>query len=201
MEFNKMLSNRMNTHTDRRFDLTIIQQPNNGCACGDDIRDRIPLDPPFIVKLVIRDGHGNELSCGEDIPFLVAHVSLWSEDGSETCDLVRRTDGATRMLLGSSASSVNVCNDPESEQRQASYFVFGDLSVRVSGKFRLGVSLANIKGNLLMGQSPTTTIASVLSETFVVKEKHEYSGFGESTPLTLQLASQGVRSLAGFRVE
>ncbi|ORX89783.1 hypothetical protein K493DRAFT_65468 [Basidiobolus meristosporus CBS 931.73] len=196
-----MLSKETNLQTDRHFDLTIVQQPDNGCACGDDTRDRVPLDPPFIVQLVIRDGHGNELPCGEDIPFLVAHVSLWSEDGSEPRDIIQSAEGATRLLLGSSASSVNTCADPESELRQASYFVFGDLSVRVSGKYRLGVSLANIKGNLLMRQGPTTTIASVLSEAFVVKEKYEYTGFGEPTPITIRLASQGVRSLAGFRAQ
>ena len=48
----------------RRFfyDLEIVQQPQKAAECGSSSLSRLPLAPPLIVQLSIRDASGNVIS-------------------------------------------------------------------------------------------------------------------------------------------
>ncbi|KAK9687934.1 hypothetical protein K7432_014585 [Basidiobolus ranarum] len=171
MAFPSMLSCK--TQSERRHVLTIIQQPTKGRAFYEDIKDRIPLDPPLILQAGLFDEHGNESVCEpEDLAFLVAHVSLWSEDGAEARDVLvscQDPQDVSRMLLGNTVSSVM-----SSSSKAQNYFIFEDLSIKEPGEYRLAVSLTDIRRNILFGESDTTTIATILTEAFQVQTKVDY---------------------------
>lgn len=44
------------------YDLEIVQQPQKAAECGPSSLSRLPLAPPLIVQLSIRDASGNVIS-------------------------------------------------------------------------------------------------------------------------------------------
>jgi hypothetical protein len=84
-----------------------------------------------------------------ELPFLVAHLSLHSEDGSSAVDLVRRpaSPGGTqppahRMLYGTLVSSPHHLLNLQGQA--GNFFIFPDVSVRSRGRYQLAVTLLRI---------------------------------------------------------
>lgn len=44
-----------------RYSLSIIQQPTRAAEFGANVLSRLPLAPPLIVKLEVKDAEGNDL--------------------------------------------------------------------------------------------------------------------------------------------
>ena len=79
-----------------------------------------------------------------DLPFLVAHLSLYSADGSTALDAVG-PGGQTpsrQLLYGNLVSSPYVLRNLQG--RMGIYFLFPDVSIRWRGRFALNVTLMRI---------------------------------------------------------
>jgi len=78
------------------------------------------------------------------LPFLIAHLSLFSEDGLTILDMgssVRNTR-APPLLYGNLVSSVDQLEDLQGNM--GLFFVFPDVSIRWRGRFQLGINVMRI---------------------------------------------------------
>jgi hypothetical protein len=83
-------------------------------------------------------------SCNElESPFYVLHASLWSEDMQTQYDLIEGVFPYTmRILVGCLVSSPSILKNLQNQK--GIYFAFPDLSVRMTGKYRLRFSLIHL---------------------------------------------------------
>ena len=88
------------------------------------------------------------LTSESELPFLIAHLSLYSDDGATPVDLV--TDSVhtspERMLYGSLVSSPHILRNLQG--RQGVYFLFPDVSIRWRGRYQLCVTLIKLPGQV-----------------------------------------------------
>ncbi|EFI27412.1 hypothetical protein CC1G_14883 [Coprinopsis cinerea okayama7 len=70
----------------RMYRLEVVQQPKVASEFGTSNLKRLPITPPIIVRLDIQDSMGKPLTPDEELPFLVAHLSLYTEDGTQSLD-------------------------------------------------------------------------------------------------------------------
>ena len=80
-------------------------------------------------------------SSDTELGFLIAQLSLYSEDGSRALDVVG-PGGQTpsqQLLYGNLVSSHHILRNLQG--RQGIYFLFPDVSVRWSGRYQLCVTL------------------------------------------------------------
>lgn len=123
---------RLSAH-DYRLDLR--QQPVRCRATGSSDRalaDRKAVDPPPIVQLVVRDGDPAREWLQSPFFFMCANL----------CDPVRDQPvprPPSETLAGTLVSSLHRVRDED--DREGGYFVFGDISVKLEGRFRLQFSL------------------------------------------------------------
>ena len=86
----------------------------------------------------------NVVCSDTDLPFLIAHLTLYSEDGSRALDVVG-PGGQTpsqQLLYGNLVSSPHTLRNLQG--RQGIYFLFPDVSVRWSGRYKLSVTLMRL---------------------------------------------------------
>lgn len=86
----------------------------------------------------------NPMHSEDDLPFLVAHLSIYSSDGGTRLDVVGpggRTP-AQQLLYGNLVSSPHILRNLQG--RQGVYFLFPDVSIRWRGQFQLCVTLAKL---------------------------------------------------------
>lgn len=86
------------------------------------------------------------ISHGE-LPFLVAHLALLSENGSQIIDTSPDNDQpvlspSQRLLYGSLVSSPHLLQNQQGHP--GTYFIFPDVNVRNCGRYRLKISLLKI---------------------------------------------------------
>lgn len=86
--------------------------------------------------------------------FLIAHLSLIPgvESGAHSSTLTKQLD-PTNQLYGSLVSSPQTFRDLHG--RQGTYFLFPDVSVRIRGRFQLGVTLIELPGSVF-NRAPDT---------------------------------------------
>lgn len=79
------------------------------------------------------------------MPFLIAHLSLFSEDGSPL-DMGSNVgyEMASRILYGNLVSTIDQLEDLQGNS--GLFFLFPDVSIRWRGRYRLGVTLARLSG-------------------------------------------------------
>lgn len=77
-----------------------------------------------------------------DCPFYVLHVSLWSTDMKKKIDLIEG-QLPVRALIGSLVSTPSLLKDLDDDEKYY-FFAFPDLSVRMTGQFRLKFSLIHL---------------------------------------------------------
>ncbi|KAI8984429.1 velvet factor-domain-containing protein [Mycotypha africana] len=95
---------------------------------------------------------------------------------------------ASRLLMGSVISSPSFLKDynpHETVNKRAYFFAFPDLSVRITGQFRLQFSLIDLARNKI--------VSDVFSDPFTVYPAKSYPGMKESSPLSKHLAHQGLK--------
>jgi hypothetical protein len=82
-----------------------------------------------------------------ELPFLIAHLSLFTGDGSTPLDMGSAPGGRTpprRLLYGNLVSSPQKLRDLQG--RQGLFFLFPDVSIRWCGQFQLGITLLKLSG-------------------------------------------------------
>ncbi|KAK2005755.1 hypothetical protein LZ32DRAFT_128918 [Colletotrichum eremochloae] len=169
----------------RGISLTVVQGPSNAKVATGKDKDRKPIDPPPIVRLNVerdfdRSFYGNPDHCLFN-PFWVMHVHLVNA----VRDSKQDPEVARKALVGTVCSSLHKFKDPNSHD--TGYFVFGDLSVKFEGHFKLQFVLYEMRG------SEFIMCTTVESDPFQVHSQRTFPGMAESTYLTRHLSDQGCR--------
>ncbi|KAJ5476296.1 Velvet factor [Penicillium sp. IBT 31633x] len=162
------------------FDLIIRQQPNRARVAGGKEKERKPIDPPPIVQLRVR----------EEGTYLAQHY-LQSPYYFMCCSLYDATEdrpvpvAPSTALAGTLVSSLHRLKDVDNSD--GGFFVFGDLSVKIEGEFRLKFTLFEMR------KDQVCYLKSIISERFTVSPPKSFPGMMESTFLSRSFADQGVK--------
>ncbi|EPQ56399.1 hypothetical protein GLOTRDRAFT_9475, partial [Gloeophyllum trabeum ATCC 11539] len=127
------------------YRLEVVQQPERAAEFTHRPLSRLPVAPPPIVQLHIRDQAGNPVNEDMELPFLVAHLTLLSEDGKTAVDSVPPPDGegpSLRLLNGTLVSSPHYLRNLQG--KRGIYFLFPDVSIRWRGRYCLAVLLVRL---------------------------------------------------------
>ncbi|KAM7188624.1 Velvet factor domain containing protein [Naviculisporaceae sp. PSN 640] len=179
------------------FHLVVRQQPKQGRMAIGKEKDRKPLDPPPIVQLCCRrEGVKNYLQS----PYLILTARLIKAHGKEDSpsspedsvapsSLSHNNNPEPREndLVGTVVSSLYSLKD--TDNTQGGFFVFGDLSVRKEGTYRLEFILYELR----LQDKECWQLTRTTSEPFVVYAHKLFPGIEESTFLTRSFSDQGVR--------
>ena len=203
-----MCANSFLLRTDR-YILRVRQQPLAARACGFGERDRRVLDPPAVVQLCIKDF---DVDSPPDLaelqyPFHIVHCSLFTAppDPGETksaSDVTSVPDPSKlnamcRRLMGTLVASPFVAVDPEAPKsnnenaRLGCFFIFPDLSIRQTGKYRLRFTLMKVPMLNMIEGGESTVAASVDSDIFEVYVAGHFPGMSPSSTLIKELKRQG----------
>lgn len=109
-------------------------------------------------------------------------VTLFKADAEEPVD-----KSPQRHLAGSLVSSLHRLKDVDN--KDGGFFVFGDMSVKKQGTFRLHFSLFE----LVKGPPAAVMVKSITSQPFSVLAGKDFDGLAESTYLSRAFSDQGVR--------
>ncbi|PVG03149.1 hypothetical protein CPB86DRAFT_855839, partial [Serendipita vermifera] len=185
------------TSGNKGYRITIVQQPSTGAAHGLYYLSRVPLAPALIVRLDVVDMTNHVLPVDDEIPFFVSTLQLLDENGFPIRDppddpkLASAQPSAQRLLYGSLVSSPYSLVDLSG--RRGIYFMFPDVSIRVEGKFRLGVSLTRLRRDhemTLISSGFVAPLAQVYTDVFTVTSQAEYVA-PPNTQLSLHFHQQG----------
>ncbi|EQK99707.1 VosA [Ophiocordyceps sinensis CO18] len=148
-------------------------------------KDRKPIDPPPIVQLLDKRNHGK--SGLYDSPYLFMTSSLVSENYGESSD--KDQELPSNYLVGSLVSSIHRLRDTDNVE--GGFFVFGDLSVKREGRFRLRFTLYERDES---SSSPSFYFVSeLITNVFTVFSTKLFPGMADSTQLTRTFSNQGVK--------
>ncbi|KAL4891930.1 velvet factor-domain-containing protein [Aspergillus ambiguus] len=162
------------------FDLIIRQQPNRARVAGGKEKERKPVDPPPIVQIRVK----------EDGTYLAQHY-LQSPYYFMCCSLYDASEDVpvpvppSTALTGTLVSSLHRLKDVDNTD--GGFFVFGDLSVKIEGDFRLKFTLFEMRKDMVY------YLKSIISERFTVSPPKSFPGMAESTFLSRSFADQGVK--------
>ncbi|KAK9333543.1 velvet factor, partial [Lipomyces starkeyi] len=167
--------------------LEIRQQPIRCKAAGTSERalaDRKAVDPPPIIQLTVTDGDSHREWLQSPFFFMCANLY----DPVVDTPITRPPSETLAGTLVSSLHRVRDGND-----REGGYFVFGDLSIKLEGKFRLQFNLFEMLEFVPFCGAQVEFITSTISDVFTVYSGRQYPGVLESTSLSRQFSDQGVR--------
>ncbi|KAI9829453.1 MAG: hypothetical protein M1826_005635 [Phylliscum demangeonii] len=160
------------------YELRIRQGPERARVAGVKEKDRKPVDPPPIIQLTIKDDSDPSQNYLQS-PYYFMCCNLYEA----------RAEGppvATQnALAGTLVSSLHRLKDVDNSD--GGFFVFGDLSVKIEGEFRLLFSLFE------MLKAEVIHIKSVMSDPFTVYAPKHFPGMSESTFISRSFGDQGVR--------
>ncbi|KAL3491374.1 velvet factor-domain-containing protein [Aspergillus germanicus] len=162
------------------FDLIVRQQPTRARVAGGKEKERKPVDPPPIVQIRVR----------EEGTYLAQHY-LQSPYFFMCCSLYDAQDDApasgspSTNLTGTLVSSLHRLKDVDNTD--GGFFVWGDLSVKVEGDFRLKFTLFEMR------KTEVVYLKSIISDRFTVSPPKSFPGMAESTFLSRSFADQGVK--------
>jgi hypothetical protein len=174
--------------------LMVRQQPREALVltAGKD-KNRKPVDPPPIIQLHVNhdaDPQKNFLQS----PYLFMTCTLYDQSGDNpVVDKSGNVDDSGNsmkkesVLAGCLVSSLHRLKD--NENTEGAFFVFGDLSIRVQGRFRIRFTLFDLRKN----ENEVASLGYITSEPFSVVAQKDFRGLEESTPLSRCFADQGVR--------
>ncbi|KAG2344058.1 hypothetical protein BDR05DRAFT_910707 [Suillus weaverae] len=179
------------------YHLDVVQHPQRTAEFGSASLSRLPLAPPVVVQLTVRDRFGNSIIPEMELPFLIAHLSLFTDDGSRPLDMGTSPNGEApprRLLYGNLVSSPQKLRDLQG--RLGLYFLFPDASIRWRGRFQLGISLLRISETNASGTmsiaSQGTVLAQARTRSFDVYAHENYVA-PPITRLTQSFLRQGAR--------
>ena len=186
------------------FELAVRQQPKYACvaigkgkgtsptACSvalklnktdNDGIERKPIDPPPIVQLIVNPRKDPARTFLQN-PYLIltARLIRKGDDEQDEQSGLKESD-----LTGTLVSSLYSLKDTDNSQ--GGFFVFGDLSVRRVGTYRLAFILYELK----LAEKECWLLSRTVSDPFVVYATKTFPGLAESTFLTRSFSDQGVR--------
>ncbi|KIW02062.1 hypothetical protein, variant [Verruconis gallopava] len=147
-------------------------------------KSRKPIDPPPVLQFFVEEpADPQKLYMNSPNLFCVAHL-IRADD-----DTPYKTHNNEPTLIGNLCSSIHRLKDPEGGE--FGYFVFGDISVRVGGSWRLMFTVFDIQPD--GGTGAARKLATVATAPFIVHNSKEYKGLRESSLLTRTFSDQGVR--------
>ncbi|KAK4103242.1 hypothetical protein N658DRAFT_484834 [Parathielavia hyrcaniae] len=165
------------------FELAVRQQPKYACVAIGKGKERKPIDPPPIVQLMVNQRKDPARTFLQN-PYLILTARLIRK-GDEDQD--EQTGPKESDLTGTLVSSLYSLKDTDNSQ--GGFFVFGDLSVRRVGTYRLAFILYELK----LAEKECWLLSRTVSEPFVVYATKTFPGLAESTFLTRSFSDQGVR--------
>jgi hypothetical protein len=119
-------------------------------------------------------------------PNLFMTIQLCPEDSDQPYFL-RENEPS---MVGQLCSSVHRLKEGVGEKEKA-FFIFGDVSVKVTGTWRLRFTLFDLP--FPCSRSICVKLATTFSTPFNVVHSKDYKGLAESTALTRHFSDQGVR--------
>lgn len=163
------------------YELVLRQQPREALvvAKGKE-KARKAVDHPPIVELRMKRGVDSQSHFLQN-PYLFMVASLYKSDRDEPIS-------GSESLTGTLVSSLHRVKRPEDNQ-DAGMFIFGDISVKVLGTYRLHFRLCEFN----MDRHECQHLASITSNKFAVLAPKDFKGMDESTALSRSVADQGVR--------
>ncbi|KAI8093082.1 velvet factor-domain-containing protein [Halteromyces radiatus] len=164
----------------REYSLMMLQQPSRVRISTHKEKGRKTLDPPPIVQIhlpcLTEEAYLNQLQ--SPCLFMCANLTHPENDN----DIYTPNHNA---LSGQIVSSLyKLRND---QNQVGGYFLFGDISVKVSGIFRLKMSLFELTSQ------GAVYLSSLFSKPFTVYSAKEYPGILEPTALSRLFYSQGAK--------
>ncbi|KAK0217992.1 velvet factor, partial [Armillaria fumosa] len=126
----------------RTYQLEVVQQPQKTAEFRNASLSRLPLTPPLVARLVVRDPSGNPVIPYAELPFLIAHLSLYTDNGLTRMDVGYTMGQGPPLLYGNLVSSLDILEDLQGNT--GLFFIFPDVSIRWCGRFQLGISLLRI---------------------------------------------------------
>ncbi|PWY87641.1 hypothetical protein BO70DRAFT_385899 [Aspergillus heteromorphus CBS 117.55] len=162
------------------FDLIVRQQPNRARVAGGKEKERKPVDPPPIVQIRVKDD-GTYLSQHYlQSPYYFMCCSLYDASDDNPVPISPST-----ALTGTLVSSLHRLKDVDNSD--GGFFVWGDLSVKIEGEFRLKFTLFEMRKDLV------TQLKTIVTDRFTVYPPKSFPGMAESTFLSRSFADQGVK--------
>lgn len=140
---------------------------------------RKAIDPPPLVQLEIKPGIDPQKNFLQN-PYLFMVVSLYKADRDEPLQ-------GSDSLTGTLSSSLHRLKDLDNTDM--GLFVFGDVSVKMLGTYRLHFRLYEFSPDTFNSQFLT----SVTSKKFSVLAPKDFRGMDQSSHLSRLIADQGVR--------
>lgn len=162
------------------FSLKMAQQPREALVVSKGKeKARKAVDPPPIVQLDVKPSVDPQHNYLQN-PYLFMMVSLYKGDRDEALS-------GSESLTGTLSSSLHRLKDHSNTD--VGLFVFGDISVKQMGTYRLHFRLYEFSTETYTAQF----LASVTSSKFSVLAPKDFKGMEESTSLSRLIADQGVR--------
>ncbi|KAE8392073.1 velvet factor-domain-containing protein [Aspergillus alliaceus] len=162
------------------FELIIRQQPTRARVAGGKEKERKPVDPPPIVQIRVKEEGTYLAQHYLQSPYYFMCCSLF-----DPADDVPVTVPPSTALTGTLVSSLHRLKDVDNSD--GGFFVFGDLSVKIEGEFRLKFTLFEMRKDVV------THLKSIISDRFTVSPPKSFPGMAESTFLSRSFADQGVK--------
>lgn len=164
------------------IDLKLRQEPREALVTTEGKeKARKPVDPPPIIQLSVRPTADPSQHFLQS-PYLFMCTSLYKPDKDEAWE-----GNGNKSLAGSLVSSLHRLKD--TNNKDGGFFVFGDISVKVQGTFRLHFSLFDLRKD----SHDVVYLGSITSEPFRVLLPKDFKGMDESTYLSRAFSDQGVR--------
>lgn len=157
------------------FQLIVRQNPECAKVAIGKEKDRKPVDPPPILQLRCTGGQSQHFL---QSPYFFCSCALAPENENSP-------NPAPNSIVGNLVSSLHKLKD--SDNSDGGFFVFGDLSVKQEGRFRLQFDLFELRDGDCIHRT------SVRSNVFTVHSPKNFPGMSESTFLTRSFSDQGVR--------
>jgi len=179
----------------RSYELEIVQHPLRTAEFGMANLSRLPLTPPIVARLTVKDPSGNSVVPETELPFLVAHLSLFSGDGLTSLDMGSYIGSGLSqsppILYGSLVSVVEQLEDLQGNK--GLFFLFPDVSIRWRGRYQLGVTLSRISNVGSPGlANGGTLLTQTRTKAFDAVALHQYRA-APPTRLTQSFLRQGAR--------
>ncbi|KAI1574821.1 Velvet domain containing protein [Pyrenophora tritici-repentis] len=172
----------------RSCKLLVRQHPKHGLVTvqGKE-KSRKPLDPPPMFQLQV-NSHEDPGQQYLQNPYIFGSISLWTSDKKGPVQT-----STMKSLTGTLVSSLHRLKDPIKNEEGA-YFIFGDISVKIVGKFRLCMTLYEVAPEPMYDTgSAVQNLGFILTDPFEVTASKDFKGLEESTHLSRSFSDQGVR--------
>ncbi|KAF2628751.1 hypothetical protein BU25DRAFT_390615 [Macroventuria anomochaeta] len=168
------------TYPPNGYHLLVKQQPREALvvAKGKE-KARKAIDPPPVVQLEVKSTIDPQKNFLQN-PYLFMMVSLYKADRDEPLP-------GNESMTGTLSSALHRLKDHNNVD--VGLFVFGDISVKMLGTYRLHFRLYEFNPDIFSSQY----LACTTSDKFSVLAPKDFKGMEESTSLSRLIADQGVR--------